>query len=121
MRWWHLVLLGMRGGLVPCWDAIILLCLAISAQRLWLGVPLLLAFSAGLAGVLVVLGISVVWARDWAVTRWGGGSRVRKLVRALPLVSAALITGLGLWLCYASLHPETPPAAHASAQETSDP
>ncbi len=80
VRWWHLVLLGMRGGLVPCWDAIILLCLAISAQRLWLGVPLLLAFSAGLAGVLVALGVGVVWARNWAVARWGGGTRMRKVV-----------------------------------------
>jgi ABC-type nickel/cobalt efflux system permease component RcnA len=114
VRWWHLVLLGMRGGLVPCWDAIILLCLAISAQRLWLGVPLLLAFSAGLAGVLVALGVGVVWARDWAVARWGRGPRMAKLVRMLPLFSAALIAGLGLWLCYDSLHPETPPAAHHS-------
>jgi ABC-type nickel/cobalt efflux system permease component RcnA len=121
VRWWHLILLGMRGGLMPCWDAIILLCLAISAQRLWLGVPLLLAFSAGLAGVLVSLGISVVWARDWAAARWGGGPRVRQLARVLPLVSAALITSLGLWLCYASLHPETPPTAHASEQGASAP
>ncbi len=114
VRWWHLVLLGMRGGLVPCWDAILLLCLAISAGRLWLGVPLLLAFSAGLAGVLVALGISVVWARNWAVARWGGSERLGKIFRALPLVSAALITVLGLWLCYDSLHAETPPAAHAA-------
>ncbi|HEY7153876.1 MAG TPA: hypothetical protein VH575_07935, partial [Gemmataceae bacterium] len=113
VRWWHLLLLGMRGGLVPCWDAIILLCLAISAQRLWLGVPLLLAFSAGLAGVLVALGVGVVWARKWAVARWGGGPRMRKLVNVLPLLSAAVITALGLWLCYDSLHPETPPA-HAA-------
>ena len=109
VRWWHLVVLGMRGGLVPCWDAIILLCLAISAQRLWLGVPLLLAFSAGLAGVLVALGISVVWARNWAIARWGEGPRMRRVVRLLPLLSAVLITVLGLWLCYDSLHPETRP------------
>lgn len=114
VRWWHLLLLGMRGGLVPCWDAILLLWLAISAGRLWLGVPLLLAFSAGLAAVLVVLGISVVWARNWALTRWGGGERTGKLVRTLPLLSAAVITALGLWLCYDSLHAETPPATHAS-------
>ena len=114
VRWWHLVVLGMRGGLVPCWDAIFLLCLAVSAQRLWLGVPLLLAFSAGLAGVLVALGVGVVWARNWAVARWGEGPRTRKVVRSLPLVSAALITGLGLWLCYESLHPETPRAVHHS-------
>ncbi len=102
------MLLGMRGGMVPCWDAIILLGLAISAHRLELGIPLLLAFSAGLASVLVALGIGVVWARNWAVARWGDEPRLRKLARALPLVSAALITALGLWLCYDSLHPEMP-------------
>jgi nickel/cobalt transporter (NicO) family protein len=104
VRWWHLLLLGMRGGLVPCWDAILLLCLAISAGRLWLGVPLLLAFSAGLAGVLVALGVGVVWARNWAVARWGGDERMSKLLGALPLVSAAVITALGLWLCYDATH-----------------
>ncbi|MHB1426010.1 MAG: HoxN/HupN/NixA family nickel/cobalt transporter, partial [Gemmataceae bacterium] len=114
VRWWHLLLLGMRGGLVPCWDAILLLCLAISAGRLWLGIPLLLAFSAGLAGVLVALGVSVVWARKWAVARWGSGERMRKFAAALPLVSAAVITALGLWLCYNSLHPETPPTTHSA-------
>jgi ABC-type nickel/cobalt efflux system permease component RcnA len=111
VRWWHLVLLGIRGGLVPCWDAILLFCLAISAGRLWLGVPLLLAFSTGLAGVLVALGISVVWARNWAVTRWSGNAAMGKTIRALPLVSAAVITALGLWLCYDSLHPEMPRAS----------
>ncbi len=110
VHWWHLLLLGVRGGLVPCWDAILLLCLAISAGRLWLGVPLLLAFSAGLAGVLVALGISVVWARNWAMARWGSSERMGKLFRALPLVSASVITALGLWLCYDSLHAQTPPA-----------
>jgi nickel/cobalt exporter len=109
VRWWHLALLGMRGGLVPCWDAILLLCLAISAQRLWLGLPLLLAFSAGLAGVLVALGVSVVWARSWAIARWGESERIRKISGILPLFSAALITGLGLWLCYESLHAEKLP------------
>jgi nickel/cobalt transporter (NicO) family protein len=105
VRRWHLLLLGIRGGLVPCWDAVLLLCLAISAQRLWLGVPLLLAFSTGLAGVLVVLGVSVVKARDWAISRFGEGRRMRKVFQALPLLSSALIMALGLWLCYDSLHP----------------
>jgi nickel/cobalt exporter len=105
VRWWHLALLGLQGGMVPCVDAVILLCLAISAQRLWLGLPLLLAFSAGLAGVLVVLGVGVVYARNWAVARWGERPGMQKLVRMLPIVSAALITLMGLWLCSASLHP----------------
>jgi nickel/cobalt exporter len=110
VRWWHLLLLGIRSGLVPCWDAILLLCLAISAGCIWLGVPLLLAFSAGLAGVLVALGVAVVWARNWAVARWGDGERMGRLFRTMPLASAAVITTLGLWLCYDSLHTQPPPA-----------
>ena len=41
-----LVILGVSGGIVPCWDAILMLGFAISAQRVWLALPLLLAFSA---------------------------------------------------------------------------
>ncbi|HEY7315091.1 MAG TPA: hypothetical protein VH643_37440 [Gemmataceae bacterium] len=114
VRWWHLLLLGMRGGLVPCWDAIVLLCLAIAAQQLRLAIPLLLAFSAGLAGLLVALGVGVVWARNWAIARWGEGPRMKRFVRVLPLVSAAVITALGLWLCYDSLHPQTPLPTHSA-------
>jgi ABC-type nickel/cobalt efflux system permease component RcnA len=100
VSWWGLVILGMSGGIVPCWDAILMLGFAISAQRLWLGVPLLLAFSAGLASVLILIGIGVVYFKGFATSRWGSGP----WVRALPLVSAVLVTGMGLWLCYDSVH-----------------
>src|SRR6185437_2499446 len=73
--WWQLIALGVGGGIVPCWDALAMLGLAIAAQRLWLGLPLLLAFSAGLASVLVAVGVGVVWARNWAVARWGDRPR----------------------------------------------
>jgi nickel/cobalt exporter len=106
--WGSLVVLGMSGGIVPCWDAIAMLCFAISAQRLWLALPLLLAFSAGLAGVLVAIGVGVVCARNAASARWGDAGRLRPVFGALPLVSAALVTALGLWLCYDSIHAGTP-------------
>ncbi len=67
---WQLVVLGVQGGIVPCWDAIAMLCVAISAHRLTLALPLLLAFSAGLAGVLIAIGIGVVYTRDWAGCPW---------------------------------------------------
>ncbi len=98
-----LVMLGVSGGIVPCWDAIALLLMAIAAQLFWLALPLLLAFSAGLAGVLVALGIGVVWARRWVVDRVGEGDRLRSVVRLLPLASAALVTAIGLWMCYDSM------------------
>jgi ABC-type nickel/cobalt efflux system permease component RcnA len=102
--WWGLVVLGVSGGLVPCWDAILMLVFAISAHQLALALPLLLAFSAGLAGVLVLLGISVVLARNAAVARWGASERLVRLGRALPIFSAAAVLMLGLWLCYDSSH-----------------
>jgi ABC-type nickel/cobalt efflux system permease component RcnA len=111
--WWGLIVLGMSGGIVPCWDAILMFGFAVAAQRLWLGLPLLLAFSAGLASVLILIGIGVVYVKGFATARFGSG----RLVRALPLVSAVLVTGLGLWLCYDSLHPQAvPPAAAVRSQ-----
>ena len=103
--WRRLIVLGVSGGIVPCWDAIAMLAVAISAGRLWLGLPLLLAFSAGLAGVLVAIGVAVVHARNFAGKRWGGAERLRPVLRALPIASAVFITVMGLWLCYGSLHP----------------
>ncbi len=102
--WQQLIVLGVSGGIVPCWDAFFLLVVAIGAGRLWVALPLLLAFSAGLAGVLVAIGVGVVCARNFADKRWGGVERLRPLVRALPLLSALFITAMGLWLCYASFH-----------------
>jgi ABC-type nickel/cobalt efflux system permease component RcnA len=102
--WWHLVVLGMQGGIVPCWDAIFILSVAWTTGRLARALPLLLAFSAGLAAVLVGLGISVVVAHRWVGARWGNHPRLRRLAGALPLLSATVILGMGLWLCYDSVH-----------------
>jgi ABC-type nickel/cobalt efflux system permease component RcnA len=97
---WSLVVLGVSGGIVPCTDAILMLGFAITANRLWLGLPLLLAFSAGLAGVLIAVGMAVVAFKGVAGSHLGD-SRVFK---ALPIISAVLVTALGLWLCYESLN-----------------
>jgi nickel/cobalt exporter len=107
---WALVLLGISGGIVPCWDAIVILLVGLSADLLARALVLLLAFSAGLACVLVALGILVVYAKGFAAARWGES----RLIKSLPLVSAALVTALGFWLCYDSLH-APPPEQHVRA------
>jgi ABC-type nickel/cobalt efflux system permease component RcnA len=94
-----LIVLGISGGIVPCWDAIAMFGFGVSAQRLWLAFQLLVAFSAGLAAVLIAIGVAVVQVKGFASSRWGDSG----LFRALPLVSAALVTGLGVWLCYDSI------------------
>jgi len=93
--WWGLIVLGVSGGIIPCWDAIAMLGFAIAAQRLWLGLPLLVAFSAGLAGVLVAIGVVVVLAKNRLGRRWSDS----RLWKALPILSAAVLVVMGLWLC----------------------
>jgi ABC-type nickel/cobalt efflux system permease component RcnA len=107
--WWGLVVLGLSGGLVPCVDAIVMLFFAATVHRLWLALPLLLAFSAGLASVLVLVGIAVVSAKRVAQDRLGKDGRFERVFRALPIVSAAVIMVMGLWLCRESLSPAPPP------------
>jgi ABC-type nickel/cobalt efflux system permease component RcnA len=102
--WWALIVLGMGGGIVPCSDAVLLLGGAVLMGKLDLALPLLLAFSAGLAGVLVLVGVLVVHVRGFAQSRWGEG----RLVRSLPILSALALTVLGFWLCYESVHASPP-------------
>jgi nickel/cobalt exporter len=102
--WWGLIVLGVSGGIVPCWDAVALLVAAVAMNLLGWALPMLLAFSAGLAGVLVLIGILVVKTKALAGKRW----EKSRAYRALPLVSAALVTGLGLWLCYSSVRGGAP-------------
>lgn len=101
----EVIALGMGGGILPCWDAVILLGFAISSGRASLGLPLLLAFSAGLASVLVVLGLVVVGAAHVARRAAPSSQRLEALVRPLPILSAIFVTLMGLWLCYGALNP----------------
>jgi nickel/cobalt exporter len=96
---WGLIVLGISGGIVPCTEAIVLLMWFWSFRPL-LALPGLLAFSVGLAGVLVAIGLVVVRVKNAAGSHWGES----RLFRALPLASAAVVTVLGLWLCYDSVH-----------------
>jgi ABC-type nickel/cobalt efflux system permease component RcnA len=96
LSWWGLVMLGVTGGMVPCGDAVLLLFYAVGTSHMWIVLPSLLAFSAGLAGVLVLIGILVVQVPRFVQARSGDS----RLVRALPTVSAVAVILVGLWLCY---------------------
>jgi nickel/cobalt transporter (NicO) family protein len=94
ITWFGLILLGVTGGIIPCFDAIVMLFWAIGMNLLDWALPMLLAFSAGLASVLVLLGILVVKVRGFADSRLGAG----RLVKWLPVLSAVAIVVLGFWL-----------------------
>ena len=100
LSWWGLVVLGVTGGMVPCVDAIVLFLYTMGTSRFWLVLPAVLAFSAGLAVVLVLIGVLVVQLPRYLETRGGDG----RLMRSLPIVSALLVTLMGLWLCYEGVH-----------------
>ena len=100
LRWGGLILLGITGGLVPCWDAIYLLLYTVGRSQFAIALPAVLAFSAGLAVVLVLIGVLVVQVPRFAQSRLGYG----KVVRALPIVSAVVVTLMGVWLCYEGVH-----------------
>lgn len=96
VRWWGLIVLGVTGGMIPCVDAIGLIAFFVARGEFWIVLPALICFSAGLAGVLVLIGILVVRIPRFAGSRFGEG----RVVKALPLVSSVVIIAMGFWLCY---------------------
>jgi ABC-type nickel/cobalt efflux system permease component RcnA len=93
--WARLLLMGLGGGLIPCWDAVLLLLAATALNRVGYAVPLLFAFSLGLGAVLVLLGVSVVYAHRAGAIRFSDS----RWFQYLPVVSAALLLGIGIWRC----------------------
>jgi nickel/cobalt transporter (NicO) family protein len=68
----------------------------------WFVLAAVLTFSAGLAVVLVAIGILVVQTPKYFESRFGSG----KLLKLLPIASAIFVTLMGLWLCYEGVHGE---------------
>jgi ABC-type nickel/cobalt efflux system permease component RcnA len=89
----QLLALGITGGIVPCPAALVVLLSAVSLQRIGFGLLLIVAFSAGLAMVLVAIGLLMVYAQRFMARLQGDGAM---LTRWLPLTSAALITCVGI-------------------------
>jgi nickel/cobalt transporter (NicO) family protein len=95
VTWRSLLALGISGGLVPCPSAMVLLLAAVALNKTAFGMLLVTAFSVGLALTLTAVGLAFLWARN-RLPRARLGSRWPQV---LPVVSAALITLLGLFLC----------------------
>jgi ABC-type nickel/cobalt efflux system permease component RcnA len=89
----QLFVLGVTGGIVPCPAALVVLLSALSLGRVGFGLVLIVAFSLGLAAVLIATGILVVYARRLMARLQGEGLLI---TRWLPLTSAAVIIVVGL-------------------------
>jgi ABC-type nickel/cobalt efflux system permease component RcnA len=89
----ELCILGITGGMVPCPAALVVLLSAFSLHRIGFGLFLITAFSFGLAVVLVMVGLGMVYTKRFMSTRVSRGSPV---LRYLPLLSSAFMVALGV-------------------------
>ena len=87
--------MGVSGGLIPCPEALGLMLLAIGLNRAGLGLALVVAFSLGLAAVLIVLGMLLV--RSKGLIERVGKIDVRWQLW-FSLGSACIVTLLGVGL-----------------------
>ncbi|MBL8179909.1 MAG: hypothetical protein JNK48_34835 [Bryobacterales bacterium] len=96
-----LVGLAVSGGMVPCPSALVLLLSAVALGRIGFGLALLTSFSLGLALVLIAIGVVVLYAKNLlpATPRVTGSP----MFRMLPVISAAVITLIGLLMTAAAL------------------
>ncbi|MEX2299512.1 MAG: sulfite exporter TauE/SafE family protein [Bryobacterales bacterium] len=95
-----LLTLGISGGLVPCPEAMVVLLISITINRLLFGIVILIAFSLGLAAILIAIGIAMVLAGP-TLNRF---TKDGPLLRALPVGSAALVTLLGVAILFSAVN-----------------
>lgn len=90
----RLLALGVTGGMVPCPAALVVLLGAISLHRIGLGLVLITCFSAGLALVLVSVGLLMVRAGQ-SLSKF---SSAQRLQRYLPVLSGSFMMMVGICL-----------------------
>ncbi|MGD9933616.1 MAG: nickel/cobalt transporter [Dehalococcoidia bacterium] len=100
VTWRSLLTLGVAGGLLPCPSALVVMLAAISLGQVLFGMLLIVAFSAGLAGVLVAIGFAVVLGKHLskrpALSAIAGQPLAGRLLAGLPIVSALAVTLAGV-------------------------
>ena len=96
VTWRSLVALGISGGLVPCPDAIAILLVALAVNRIVFGLSLIVAFSLGLAVILIIIGLAMVHSRR-LFDRMDAFNRITPI---MPMVSAVIVLLLGLILTF---------------------
>ncbi|MBV8223246.1 MAG: hypothetical protein JO293_07780 [Candidatus Eremiobacteraeota bacterium] len=86
-----IVIAAGTGGIAPCPAALVVLMTALTVHRVGYGLALIVAFSLGLAAILVALGLAVVRGAAWIGSRRG----FERFAKAGPFVSAGVIALLG--------------------------
>lgn len=101
-----LIGMGMAGGLVPSPTALVVLLVAVDAQRPWFGIVLVACYALGMAGTLTAAGLLLVSVRDRLARMertqaWR--DRAGRLLAVLPVATALLVLAVGVGLALRSL------------------
>jgi ABC-type nickel/cobalt efflux system permease component RcnA len=94
LRWRGLFALGLSGGVVPSVSALILLLGSVSLGRPAYGIVLTVAFGAGMAAVLVGVGMAFVYARG-LLERLPARTRSARLASLVPTATALVVLVAG--------------------------
>ena len=97
MTWRGLFALGLAGGLIPSTSALFILLGSIVAGRPAFGFVLVVVFGLGMAVVMTAVGLAMVFARE-RLDRSPSRSVVGRLARHAPLVAAAVVLAVGVYL-----------------------
>jgi nickel/cobalt transporter (NicO) family protein len=85
--------LAVAGGILPSPTALVVLLSTAATHRVVFGLALILAFSVGLAGALVMVGLLALRARGAVYRRLNG-----RAGRLVPIVSGTGVVGVGVFL-----------------------
>ena len=96
----ELCVLGITGGIVPCPAALVVLLSAFALHRIGFGLFLITAFSVGLAAVLVIVGLTMVYTKRLVAARMQVGSAA---LRYLPFLSSAFMVVLGVGITLSAI------------------
>jgi ABC-type nickel/cobalt efflux system permease component RcnA len=92
-----LLAMGFAGGLVPSPSALVVLLGAVGLGRTWFGILLVIGYGAGMAAALMGIGLLLAGGRRF-LERRSLHPRALAVAARLPVLTAALILGVGLGL-----------------------
>ena len=98
LSWKALAGMGVAGGLVPSPSALLVLLSATALGRAWFGVVLVVVYGLGMAITLTAAGLLLVRAQAAMDRRGLTNGRLRRVVRLVPVLTAAVVLLLGVVL-----------------------
>jgi nickel/cobalt transporter (NicO) family protein len=94
-----LIALGLVHGIVPTFDALAIILVALNVQQAGLGVGLIFTYSLGIGGVMIAVGALFIRAQKLLLDN----HRFERFSRWSPALGASVFTLLGLWLVVRTL------------------